>query len=453
MTYLDKLPEDPESERALLSTLCAPGAEKAAAYFAPQMDAADFVDPRHRAVYAALLDVLASRQEITPFSLKAALEARKELGRIGEFSGLIELLSAEEVGKPGVLVGLLRTKRKLRELIRLGARIAQEATEETDPDRIVEAACGALAGMALAGAETGPQLVGDLTGAVLDQIEAEASGTSRFGLRTGFYRFDGLTRGFKPGELIILAARPGIGKSTLALNWLLRASALHDVALFSLEMSREELTRKLLSDLSGLDIRNITREDFPALREAKRELDERPIHIDDRAGTTIRQIRGKVERLQARHDLRMVVVDYLQLVKSPQDSHAAKQSEAVRIGEISRDLKLMAKDCKLPVVVLSQLNREVEKRANGKPQLSDLRDSGCIEQDADMVVFIHRKVSPGLSPALQDKTGELHIAKHRNGPCGTIPLRWHGEISRYEEEERETEGWVEPQPICEEEYV
>ena len=444
MTYLpEKFPEDPESERALLATLCAPGADKAASYFAPMLEAADFVVPAHRALLVALRDVVEARQEVTPFSLKAALESHKDLDRLGGFAGLVELLNAEEVGKPGVLVNLLRAKRKLRDLIRLGSHLVQEATEETDPDSIVESACSTLAQMAQCQGEDGPVVVGAVTSAVVAQILAEAAGTSRFGLRTGYYRLDGLTRGFKPGELIILAARPGIGKTTLALNWLLRASALHDVALFSLEMNREEVTRKLLADLSGLDLRNLKPEEYPYLQEAQRELDERPIHLDDRAGTTIQKIRGKVERLQARHDLRLVVVDYLQLVSSPAES--AKKSEAVRIGEISRELKLMAKDCGLPVVVLSQLNREIEKRSNGKPQLSDLRDSGCIEQDADIVAFIHRIVRAGLPPELQDKTAELHIAKHRNGPCGTIPLRFRGEISRYEEEDRQTDSWTEPQ--------
>jgi len=449
MTYLpEKFPEDPESERALLATLCAPGADKAAAFFAPQLEAGDFVDPRHRALLVALQDVVNARQEVTPFSLKAALESHKELDRLGGFAGLVELLGGDEVGKPSVLVGLLRAKRKLRDLIRLGSHLVTEATEETDPDSIVESACSTLAQMAQCQGEDGPVAVGAVTSAVVAQILAEAAGTSRFGLRTGYYRLDGLTRGFKPGELIILAARPGIGKTTLALNWLLRASALHDVALFSLEMNREEVTRKLLADLSGLDLRNLKPEEYPYLQEAQRELDERPIHLDDRAGTTIQKIRGKVERLQARHDLRLVVVDYLQLVSSPSES--AKKSEAVRIGEISRELKLMAKDCGLPVVVLSQLNREIEKRSNGKPQLSDLRDSGCIEQDADIVAFIHRIVRAGLPPELQDKAAELHIAKHRNGPCGTIPLTWRGEISRYEEAERETGSWVEPRPSYEE---
>lgn len=442
-------PEDQESERALIATLCASGADRAAAWFAPMLSPADFVDPRHRAILVALQDVVSRNVEVTPFSLKAVLEANKELDRLGGFAGLIEILGAVEVGKPQVLVDILRAKRRLRELIRLGSKIQTAAQEEENPESIVEEACSSLAGMARAEGETGPQLVGDITGDVVSQIVSEAAGTSRFGLRTGFYRFDGLTRGFKPGELIILAARPGIGKSTLALNWILRAANHRDVVAFLLEQSREEAIKKLLADLSGLDLRNLNPRDGEAmarLQAAKQELDELPILIDDRAKTTARQIRGKVERLQAKHEIGMVVIDYLQLLTS--DNPNPKQTEAVRVGEITRELKLLAKDCRIPVVLLSQLNREVEKRQNGRPQLSDLRDSGCIEQDADIVAFIHRKVSAGLSPELQDKRAELILSKHRNGPTGMIPLVWRGEISRYEEEEREAGGsWVEPEEL------
>ncbi len=443
MTWLpERLPEDIESERALLATLCAPGAEQAAAMLAPELTPEDFVHPAHRAVLKAIKDLLDCRSEIGPLTLKDALDHNGDLGRVGGYPGLIELLGAEEVARPRVLMDILTKKRKLRDLIRLGAQVVREATEETEPLEIIETACSSLANLGQRRGDTGPVVVGDVTDGVIAQVMDEASGTSRYGLRTGFYRFDGITRGLKPGELIVLAARPGVGKSTLALNWALRSAQRSSIVIFSLEMSREELTRKLLTDMAGMNLRELNPRDpeqMNRLAEAKRSLDELPIHIDDRSGINVRQIRSKVERIQARGTVGLVIVDYLQLLTSV-DRHS-HQNETNRIGEMSRELKIMAKDCQIPVLVLSQLNREVEKRQNGKPQLSDLRDSGCIEQDADMVVFIHRKITPGLSADLQDKTGELHIAKHRNGPCGSVPLVWDGALSRYEEVARETEGF------------
>lgn len=439
----ERLPEDLDAEKALLATVCSPGCEQIASEVVEEMTPEDFIHPAHRAILAALSDVLARHLEVNALTLKDSLAQAGELGRVGGFAGLVEILQGEEVARPRVLVEILQRKRKLRELIRMGAKMVREAVnEEDDPDRIIETACSDLASMANSKGETGPVAVGTVTDAVLEQVMSEASGKRIFGARTGFYRFDGITRGFKPGQLIVLAARPGVGKSTLARNWALGIAQRSAVPFFSLEMDKEEITRCLLTDMSSLDLREIQPEDLPHLAQAKHDLDTLPILIDDRAGTTVRQIRAKVERIQARQKVGLVIVDYLQLITTPGNS---KQSEAVRIGEISRELKLMAKDCKVPVMVLSQLNREVEKRSGGKPQLSDLRDSGCIEQDADMVIFIHRKIVPGLAPELQDKTGELHIAKHRGGPCGSVPLIWDGALSRYREQERETDSGFQPE--------
>lgn len=439
----DRLPEDLDSERSLLSTLCAPGNEQTATEIVFDLSSDDFVHPGHKAIFAALVDVLEHHQEVSALTLKDSLAQAGELGHVGGFSSLVEILQGQEVSRPRVLADILQRKRKLRELIRMGARLVREAAnEEQTPDAIVEAACSDLASMTQRRGESGPVAVGTVTDAVLEQVMAEASGKRIFGARTGFYRFDGITRGFKPGQLIVLAARPGVGKSTLARNWALGIAQRSAVPFFSLEMDKEEITRCLLTDMSSLDLREIQADDLPHLARAKYDLDTLPILIDDRAGTTVRQIRSKVERIQARQKVGLVIVDYLQLITTP---GSAKQNEAVRIGEISRELKLMAKDCKIPVMVLSQLNREVEKRQSGKPQLSDLRDSGCIEQDADLVIFIHRKIIPSLPQELQDKTGELHIAKHRGGPCGSVPLIWDGALSRYKEQERETGCTYEPE--------
>lgn len=440
-----ELPEDPQAERSLLSTICAAGANEQAAECSIVLREDDFTDPKHRAVYNALLRLQDSHQDANALTLKAQLEKSGQLGLVGDYPGLLGILSAEEVGNPMTLVEIIQKHRKRRELMRLGGKILQSAADPTlEPSEVVESASSGLASIGQVEGDQGPTQIADTTDEAIERILAEARGDRTFGVRTGFYRFDGITKGFKPGNLIILAARPAVGKTSLALNWALRSSALSyqgAVVFFSLEMAKNEVTGKLLSDLSSVNLHDLDMGDTDALDKlsgAKGELDTRNILLDDRSETTVRQIRSKLERIQARTKVAMVIVDYLQLLTSVDPMAAAKQNEATRVGDISRALKLMAKDCKVPVIVLSQLNREIEKRSNQTPQLSDLRDSGAIEQDADMVIFIHRKIQPDLAVELQDKNGKLIIAKHRNGPTGSVPVSWDGGIGRYTEEERET---------------
>ena len=281
----------------------------------------------------------------------------------------------------------------------------------------------------------------------MERLLARLDGQGAPGLRVGFSRLDALTQGFQPGNLIVLAARPGIGKTALALNWLLR-SAQHQSsfgALFTLEMSSEEVFNRLLSAQARVNMKAVQAGYFDdrtqaKLLEARDELLQLPIFINDQASITVRDVQAMVERhlAQSNQHIDLLVLDYLQLLSSPEGSRGAKQSEAVRIGEISRGLKLLAKDHGIPVVVLSQLNREVEHRQGGRPQLSDLRDSGAIEQDADIVLFIHRRMSPPVEGQEPDRTAELIVAKHRNGPTGIIPLFFEGEYATYRELERDT---------------
>jgi replicative DNA helicase len=267
------------------------------------------------------------------------------------------------------------------------------------------------------------------------------------GVRTGFSSLDQLTQGFQPGNLIVLAARPGIGKTALALNWVLNAARSYNVcgAFFSLEMSQEEVFMRLLAAHSRTNMKDIQSGRFDdrkmgELYQGRDELIQMPMYICDQASITVPQIQNMVVKQgsSANRPIQFLVVDYLQLLSSPEGSRAAKQNEATRVGEISRGLKLLAKDHGIPVVVLSQLNREVEHRQGGRPQLSDLRDSGAIEQDADIVAFIHRRMMPGPEGQEPDNSAELIVAKHRNGPTRVIPLTFLGEWATYRELERQT---------------
>ena len=445
----DHLPEDIEAERALLATCAAAGAELAATEATFSLTEEDFVHPAHRAVFKAMKALVDAQIEINALTLKDALDQAGDLARVGGYTGLVDLLGAEEVGRPQVLVDLLMRKRKLRQLIRLGAQLVRQAAEEeAPPDTLVEEAATNLFRLAQGEKKRGLEHISDVARtayeALLDRIEGRGS----TGLRVGFPKLDAITQGFQPGNLIILAARPGIGKTALALNWLLRAAQNHNaqVAFFSLEMSKEEVFNRLLSAHSSLNMKAIqsggfTDEIHGRLLASRDALLKMPIYINDQAGITVREITAIVDRhmSQSNGKLDMLIVDYLQLMMSPESSRAAKQSEAVRVGEISRGFKLLAKDKEMPVVVLSQLNREVEHRQGGRPQLSDLRDSGAIEQDADMVMFIHRKMKALMEGEEEDRSAELLLSKHRNGPTGAVSLYFEGEYARYREMERTTD--------------
>lgn len=448
----EHMPEDLHSERALLATCCAPGAEKDAAEIAFQLTEDDFVHPAHKAVFRALVKLLDAQTEVNLFTLKDALAQAGDLDRIGGYKGLVELLMGEEVARPQVLADLLSRKRKLRALIGVGAQLVRQAAgEEAAPEVLVEQAAQDLFRLAQSRERKGLEHLGDVGREAMELLLDRLEGRGSAGLRTGFPRLDALTQGFKPGNLIILAARPGIGKTALALNWLLRSAdgpqRAHG-AFFSLEMGKDEVFNRLLSAKSSINLRYVAEGNFDdkvqaQLLMARDELVQLPIFINDQAGITVREITAMVDRhlSSANQKLDLLIVDYLQLLQSPADSRAAKQSESVRVAEISRGFKLLAKEHGIPVVVLSQLNREVEHRQGGRPQLSDLRDSGAIEQDADMVMFIHRKMRPSEEGEPPDNSAELHIAKHRAGPLGIIPLYFEGEYARYRELERCTDEY------------
>ncbi|MBI4914131.1 MAG: replicative DNA helicase [Acidobacteria bacterium] len=445
----ERLPEDVDAERSLLATCCSPGMEGTAAEIVLLLEDDDFAHPGHRALFRALRGLLEHRLEVNALTLKDALDQEGELQRVGGFAGLTEMLSAEEVGRPQVLADLLKRKSHHRALIRLGSRLARQAAEEAEgPDTLIENAAQDLFRRAQGDRrKRGLEHVAHVAQESMERLLARLDGQGAPGLRVGFSRLDALTQGFQPGNLVVLAARPGIGKTALALNWLLRSAVHHRAfgGLFSLEMSSEEVFNRLLSAQARVNMKAVQAGYFDAkvedrLKEARNELVQLPIFVNDQASLTVRDIQAMVDRhlSHANQRLDLVIVDYLQLMSSPEGSRGAKQSEAVRIGEISRGLKLLAKDRQVPIVVLSQLNREVEHRQGGRPQLSDLRDSGAIEQDADIVMFIHRRMVPVQEGQEPDRTAELIVAKHRNGPTGIIPLYFEGEYATYRELERDT---------------
>lgn len=445
MAVSDKIPEDLDCERSLLATICGPGAERDLAECLEALRDDDFVHPAHRIILQAARKLSTHGQEVTAVTLRDAIP-EAERGRVGGISGIVELLQGDEVSRPMVLVAILAKHRKLRELIKLGAGIVREAQGGELPESIADRAAAALSDVSVSRQRGGLVSSRECADETLRDLDSDIAP----GLRTGFARLDDVTQGFQPGQIIILAARPGIGKTALALNWALAIANQGPVFFFSLEMGKKELMRRMACNIGSVSQKAVKERKLTDFQRglyanAMHQVASLPIMIDDSASTTASEIRSHV----LRHSTRMgevpalVVVDHIGLVPS----HGATngKSEALRIGEISRAMKILAKEVQCPIVILSQLNREVEK-ADRKPILSDLRDSGCLEQDADIVMFIHRKPKPQMPGGEPDRSASLIISKHRDGELAEIQMEFQGGYCRYEEApERETEvygrGW------------
>jgi replicative DNA helicase len=410
----------------------------------------DFVHPGHQKIFGALKGLLDQGTEVSIITLRDALTRSGDLDRLGGFGTLAQVLDGQEVGRPMVLVDILQRHRRRRELIRLGAGLVRRAQEvDAIPEAITQDAGAELSRIAMRHDRRGIRHIADLSDDALAALADEMAGLRGDGVWVkDWSRFNGMLKGFHPGELIVLAARPGVGKTALALNWVLGVTEYGKVVgVFSLEMTAEALWKRLAAAHAGVDLRAMAeRKDQAAFRRvaaSKALLDARGIWIQDRGNITAAEIQGEVDGLIARQpQIGLLVVDHLGLVGSPDNARTARQNDATRIGEITRSLKLLAKDRKIPVLLLCQLNRQVEARSGGRPQISDLRDSGRIEEDADVIMFIHRK-----SQDETNRDAELIVAKQREGPIGSIGMSWAPELTRFSEIERftravEPESWV-----------
>jgi replicative DNA helicase len=271
---------------------------------------------------------------------------------------------------------------------------------------------------------------------VIDQIDEAHSNPDKLrGLPSGFAEFDKKTGGLRPGDLVIVAGRPSMGKTTLAVN-MAEYAAVHQakrvpVAIFSMEMPSEQLITRMLSSIGGVPLGNlrsgrISDDDWVRITSATSQLSEAKIFIDETPALTPTELRARARRVKREHGLGLVVVDYLQLMQVP----GTKENRATEIGEISRGLKILAKELAVPVIALSQLNRAVEQRENKKPVMSDLRESGSIEQDADMILLIYREEVYDKETTKKGMA-EIDLAKHRNGEIGTFVLTFQGQFTRF----------------------
>lgn len=386
-----------------------------------------FYDERHKKIYEAILSLYEARDPIDAVTLTERLRGQKSLKLVGGAAYLTELVNkvptASHVEHYAKIVKDLAIK---RQLMSSASKLFEMSTDEgIDAAELLDHAETEIFSLSQRHISKSFVAVKSVLTDSFDRLDelAKSDGTLR-GVPTGFKDLDDILAGMQRSNLIILAARPGVGKTTLALNVARNLAVNHKrpVGVFSLEMSKEELVDRLLVAQADIDAwklksgKNLTEDDFTKLSLAMGELAEAPIFIDDTPAMSILEMRTKARRLQVEHGLDLIVVDYLQLARGRTTDNRVQE-----VSEISQGLKNLARELKIPVLALSQLSRQVENRGSKRPQLSDLRESGSIEQDADVVMFLWREDDDKLESIYLD------IAKHRNGAVGQITFYFKGD--------------------------
>lgn len=422
-------PQNLEAEEAVLGAMLL-SSSAAVGTVSELLSASDFYRGSHGLVFGACVELWGRGEPVDPITVADLLEQRGELERAGGRARLAELAAlVSATANVAHYARIVRDAAVLRGLVGAGLEIARLGRErEGEPQVLVDEAERLVFELATRGTRQGFRRLGPVLTEMFDGVRAlYESGGELTGVPSGFRELDRLTAGFQPGNLVIVAARPSIGKSAFALGLAGNLAVRHNVpvAVFSLEMSALEVAERLVCiegrlELSALRAGRLQESDWPRLAEACRRLEAAPVHYDDEASVTLAELRSRARRLKMREPaLGLVLVDYLQLLSTGRHRAGERVQE---VSEISRGLKMLARDLDVPVVAVSQLSRQLEQRADKRPILSDLRDSGAIEQDADMVVFLYR--DEYHNPDTTDKHGvaEVILAKNRNGPTGRLEL-------------------------------
>ena len=440
------LPHSVEAEQGVLgSMLISP--REIIAECVEKIDAEYFYVPAHQTIYTVLVELWNASAGIDLITFTQVLRDRNILDAVGGAAVITSLYTfVPTAANVTYYLETVREKYILRQIIAAATESVRRAYEEQDEVNAlldeVEQKIFAVGQDRFKGAsQTMQEQVMD----ALESIEAlwERKGGIT-GLATGFTEFDRMTDGLHESEMIVIAARPSMGKTALAMNIAEHVAIERrlPVAVFSLEMSSKQLVQRMLCSRARVNLQKVrdgylAERDFPAMTAAASKLAEAQIFIDDTASISVLELRAKARRLKARHDVALIVIDYLQLLRST--TRRAADNRQLEISEISAGIKALAKELKIPIVVLAQLNRQPEARAGGKPRLSDLRESGSIEQDADVVgLLVRPEVYEDDEDARAEMAGEaeLIIAKQRNGPVGEIPLTFLKEFTRFEDRAR-----------------
>jgi replicative DNA helicase len=393
----------------------------------------DFYRPAHELIYSAIIELYGRGEPVDPVTVAAELNKRGELTRVGGAPYLHTLISSvPTAANASYYARIVRDHAIMRRLVEAGTKIVQMGyAQNGEVDDIVDNAQAELFQVTERRASEDYVQLATLLPETLDEIERISQGVKAEGVKSGFKDLDALTNGFHPGNMIVVAARPAVGKSTFGLDITRNTSIKQGLTsvIFSLEMSRSEITMRMLSAEARIPLNNIrsgqlTDEEWGRLAKKMGEIHNAPLFIDDSPNLSLMEIRAKARRLKQRHDLKLIVIDYLQLMSSGKKVESRQQE----VSEFSRNLKLLAKELEVPVIAISQLNRSPEQRADKRPMLSDLRESGSIEQDADMVILLHRD---DIYTEVRSGEADLIVAKHRNGPTRNITVSAQLHFSRF----------------------
>lgn len=443
-SLLDKVPpQSIEAEQAALGAMLLE--RDAIARGVELLREEDFYRDAHRTIFQGVMELFNRHEPVDLITLGEWLRGREKLEAIGGTLYLTTIMSSVPTASGlSHYAGIIRTKAMQRSLIKAADEIMTAAYQgDREMEELVDESEQKIFAIAERSVTSGFVKLQDLVKGQFYSIdESRDSGAPTSGVSTGFIHVDGITAGLHPADLIILAARPSMGKTAMALN-IARNVAMIDkqpVAIFSIEMAKEQLALRILcseAEVNQDNVRHsmITDDAMRQLAAAVDRLWDCPIFIDDSPAISVLEMRGKARRLKAEHGLGLIIVDYLQLMHSS----SRVENRTQEIAQIARGLKALARELKVPVLALSQLSRMVESRSPRRPQLSDLRESGAIEQDADLVAFLYRPgyygedelKKVGLDPVREENMVEFLVAKQRNGPVGTIKLAWEAQYGLF----------------------
>ncbi len=435
-----QLPQAPEVEMALLGSMIL-DYQVIGDVIQILKGAEDFANPSHGVIYESLVGLYDKNQSVDTVQLKQTLDDRGVLDQVGGVSYLVEIAESvpHAVSAP-YYANIVSDKALIRRLIDAAGKILHDAhTSSESAQHILDVSEQAIFKLRESRTSDDAVKLNDLLQELYTQIESR-EGQHLTGLDTGFTLLNELTSGLQASEMIVVAGRPSMGKTAFALNIAehIAVSMNQPVAFFSLEMSKQQLAQRLLCSRSGIDAHKLRRnilsgDDFALLATTMGQLSEAPLYIDDTPGLSLLALRAKSRRMAARFEVKCIFVDYMQLMNAP-----GSESRQQEVSFISRGIKALARELNMPIICLSQLNRAAEGREDHRPRMSDLRESGAIEQDADAVMMLHREEyyhgsNPDWAEQNPDKVGlaELVLAKQRNGPTGNVPLQFNAATTRF----------------------
>ncbi|AHU89826.1 replicative DNA helicase [Trueperella pyogenes] len=428
-------PQDLEAERSVLGGMMIN--KDAIADVLEVLQGEDFYRPAHTSIYAVILDLFSRGEPADAVTVSAELQRRGELDRIGGRTYIFDLVNGvPTAANTGYYAHIVREQAQLRSLIEVGTRITQlgYTTDGADVAELLNTAQSEVFQMTESRTKNDYASFHDIVPGLIEELEINASRDGAVsGLATGFHDLDGVLNGLRPGQMVIVAARPGMGKTTIAMDFC-RHIAFREhkpVAFFSLEMGRTELAMRVLAaegeiPLSALISGDIRQNQWERISKTLARIAEGPLYVDDSPNLTMMEIRAKSRRMRQQHGIELIVIDYLQLLTSGGRTPESRQQE---VSEFSRSIKLLAKELDVPIIAIAQLNRNPEQRNDKTPQVSDLRESGSLEQDADVVMLINRPQAEDGS--LDMPPAEVIVGKNRSGPTAKIELAFQGNYTRF----------------------